>query len=70
MIIDFSEDGLYKGLYRMIDSEDLRCFYSKKAKERSRLFSKTAVIGATQELFKNMLALFLIKNYERKENEI
>lgn len=55
MIIDFSEDGLYKGLYRMIDSEDLRCFYSKKAKERSRLFSKTAVIGATQELFKNML---------------
>ena len=42
MIIDFSEDGLYKGLYRMIDSEDLRCFYSKKAKETESLVFKNS----------------------------
>ena len=55
MIVDSSENGLFNGLYKMINSKELRLKYSQKARERSCLFTKESVIHATQEFLINEL---------------
>lgn len=55
MIVTPSIDGLYKGLYQMISSKDLRYYYSERAKERSHLLSKSLAIRLTQDFFLNVL---------------
>lgn len=55
MIVTPSIDGLYKGLYKMISSKDLRHFYNEKAKERSYLLSKPLAIRLTQNFFVSIL---------------
>lgn len=55
MIVDRSEDGLYRGLYQMITDEAKRHIFSKKAKERSALFRKSKVIDITERFFASVL---------------
>ena len=55
MIVEDSEDGLYNGLYQMINSKELRELYMNKARARSGLLEKTVSIRVTQEFFMNEL---------------
>lgn len=51
MIVSPSTDGLFKGLYQMINSKELRNYYSQKARERSLFLKKSVVIRTTQDFF-------------------
>ena len=55
MIVESDEDGLYRGLYKIINCEDLRLAYAGKAQARRSVFSKSAVINSTQGLFVSLL---------------
>lgn len=55
MVVDNSNDGLLKGLYQMINSEELRSHYSQKAVERSKMLAKTAAVKLTQNFFESIV---------------
>lgn len=55
MIVDASDEGLFRGLYQMINSAELRRHYSKKAEERSRALTKSVAVEATQRFFEDSL---------------
>ena len=55
LIVESDEDGLYRGLYKIINCEDLRLAYAGKAQARRSVFSKSAVINSTQGLFVSLL---------------
>lgn len=55
MIVNSSEEGLYEGLFQMCKSENMRSYYSEKAKERGFLLKKSSIIRSTQDFFVNIL---------------
>jgi len=50
IVTDNSEDGIYKGLKRMISDNKLREYYSEKAKERGRMFSTKNTVDSVDEM--------------------
>ena len=55
MVVDNSNDGLFKGLYQMINSEELRSHYSQKAVERSKMLAKSVAVASTETFFAGIL---------------
>lgn len=55
MVVDNSNDGLLKGLYQMINSEELRSHYSQKAVERSKMLAKSVAVASTETFFAGIL---------------
>lgn len=55
MIVDDSKDGLYQGLYSMINSCELRNRYTDKARERAESLKKTATIQMIQDFFADLM---------------
>ncbi|MBQ9832146.1 MAG: glycosyltransferase [Clostridia bacterium] len=55
LIVENSEDGLYSGMKKMIESAQLRAHYAQKVKERAKVFSKENTVRAYEKLFEELV---------------
>lgn len=55
LIVDTGDNGLYNGLYQVINSPILRKKYVEKAKERSKLLTKKSAVQITEDFFIQLL---------------
>lgn len=55
IIVENSEEGLYKGLKDVLQNPDKISYYKEKAEERGRIFSTDKTVNAVQGMFLNLL---------------
>lgn len=51
IVVENSEDGIYRGIKKILDNRELLKLYKNKAIERGKLFSKEQTVKAIEELF-------------------
>ena len=54
LVVDNSEEGLFRGLCSMIDQRDLREIYMQKADNRGRQYYKNSILNETQQYFETI----------------
>ena len=55
IIVDNSEEGLYKGLKDVLQNPDKISYYKEKAEERGKIFSTDKTVNAVQDMLLNLL---------------
>ena len=55
IIVENSEEGLYKGLKDVLQNPDKISYYKEKAKERGKIFSTDKTVNAVQDMLLNLL---------------
>ena len=55
IIVENSEEGLYKGLKDILRNTDKIRYYKEKAEERGKIFSTDKTVNAVQDMFLNLL---------------
>lgn len=54
IVVDNNEDALYDGVKQMVQSLELKTYYSEKALERGRIFSTEITVKSVENLFENI----------------
>ena len=54
IVVENSEDGIYEGLKKLLNNQDLLSDYKEKAKERGKLFSKEETIKAVENMIDSL----------------
>lgn len=55
IIVESTEEGLYSGMKRMIEDEELRKHYKAQAKVRAERFSRINTVRAYEEMFEELM---------------
>ena len=55
IIVENSEEGLYKGIKDVLQNPDKISYYKEKAEERGKIFSTDKTVNAVQDMFLNLL---------------
>ncbi len=55
IVTENSEQGIYEGIRKMLEDENIRWHYSQKAKERSVFFNTENTVRQAEELFKTII---------------
>lgn len=50
LIVENSEEGIYKGLKKLLEDKELLEYYKKKAAERGSFFSKEKTVAAVEKM--------------------
>ena len=50
LIVENSEEGIYKGLKKLLEDKELLEYYKKKAAERGSFFSKEKTVEAVEKM--------------------
>ena len=55
LVVENSEDGIYKGIKEMLSDPDKLEYYRVKAKERSSFFATENTVAQAQKLFDEIM---------------
>ena len=50
LVVENSEEGIYKGLKELLEDKELLEYYNKKAAERGSFFSKEKTVAAVEKM--------------------
>lgn len=55
IVTENTDEGIYQGMKKILEDKDLRQYYSEKALERGKKFSKEETIMAVEKMFEELL---------------